>query len=117
MFVTRTGRGRHAKTCELAREPPKTDGRHKDTSLSGKHRARRGPNGLSGLVQVSLVKKKQIGKSPQNSPIQVGLLIFWSSIPCVFCLYALLKVVGYYDLTVLSMSVMGLKKNWDGVGG
>ena len=26
------------------------------------------------------------------------------------CLYALLKIVGYYDLSVLSMSVMGLKK-------
>ena len=28
------------------------------------------------------------------------------SIPCVLCLYALLKVVSYYDLSVLSMSVM-----------
>ena len=28
------------------------------------------------------------------------VLIFWSSIPCVFCLYrayVLLKIVGYYD--------------------
>ena len=39
------------------------------------------------------------GKSSQNSPKPV--LIFWSSIPCVFCLYTLLKVVGYYDLSVL----------------
>ena len=45
-----------------------------------------------------------LGKSAQNSPKPV--LIFWSSIPCVFCLYTLLKVVGYYDLSVLSMSVM-----------
>ena len=44
-------------------------------------------------------------KSSQNSPKPV--LIFWSSIPCVFCL---LKVVGYYDLSVVSMSVMGFQK-------
>ena len=31
------------------------------------------------------------GKSSQNSPKPV--LVFWSSIPCVFCLYTLLKVV------------------------
>ena len=47
------------------------------------------------------------------------LLIFLSSIRCVFCLYTLLKVVGYYDLSVLSMSVMGFQtKVWMGwVGG
>ena len=58
------------------------------------------------------------GKSSQNSPTPV--LIFWSSkpIPCVFCLNTLLKVVGYYDLSALSMLVMGLeKKVWMGVGG
>ena len=59
------------------------------------------------------------GKSSQNSPKPV--LIFWSSIPCVFCLHTLLKVVGYYDLSVLSMSVMCFqkKKGLDGgwVGG
>ena len=35
-----------------------------------------------------------------------------SSIPCVFCLYiyTLLTVVSYYDLSVLSMSVMGFQK-------
>ena len=50
------------------------------------------------------------GKSSQNNPKPV--LIFWSSIPCVFCLYnyTLLKVVGYYDLSILSMSVMGFQK-------
>ena len=33
-------------------------------------------------------------------------------------LSVLLKVVGYYDLSVLSMSVIGFKKNWMGwVGG
>ena len=47
------------------------------------------------------------------------MLIFFSSIPCVFCLYTLLKVVGYYDLSVLSMSVMGFNKKKFGwwVGG
>ena len=49
------------------------------------------------------------------------VLIFWSSIPCVFCLYiiqcTLLKVVSYYDLSVLSMSVMGFKKVCKGRGG
>ena len=38
---------------------------------------------------------------------------------CILSVYTLLKVVGYYDLSVLSMSVMGLKKKkflW-GVGG
>ena len=52
------------------------------------------------------------GKSSQNNPKPV--LIFWSSIPCVFYLYTrnitLLKVVGYHDLSVLSMSVMGFQK-------
>ena len=71
---------------------------------------------VGGWVQVS------IGiffffKSSQNSPKPV--LIFWSSKPCVFCLYTLLKVVGYYDLSVLSMSVMGFQKKfgWGWVGG
>ena len=55
-------------------------------------------------------------KSSKNSPEPV--LIFWSSIPCVFCLYVyrptLLKVVDC-DLSVLSMSVMGFKKKvWMG---
>ena len=45
-----------------------------------------------------------VGKSSQNSSKPV--LIFWSSIPYVFCLY-LIKVVSCYDLNVLSMSVMG----------
>ena len=68
---------------------------------------------VGGWVQVSL---NFFGKSSQNSPKPV--LIFWSSIPCVFCLYTLLKGVGYNDLSVLSMSVMGFqKKNWMGVCG
>ena len=38
---------------------------------------------------------------------------------CILSVYTLLKVVGYYDLSVLSMSVMGFqKKVWMGwVGG
>ena len=57
-------------------------------------------------------------KSSQNSPKPV--LIFWSSIPCEFCVYnyyTLLKIVGYYDLSVLSMSVIGFQKKefrWGG---
>ena len=47
-------------------------------------------------------------KSSQNSPKPV--LIFRSSIPRVFCLYTLLKVVSYYDLIVQSMSVKGFQK-------
>ena len=56
-------------------------------------------------------------KLSQNSPKPV--LVFWSSIACVFCLYTFLKVVGYYDLSVLSMSVMGFQKKfgWGWVGG
>ena len=49
-----------------------------------------------------------VGESSQNSPKPV-LIILLSSIPCVCCLYipTLLKVVGHYDLSVLSMSAMG----------
>ena len=71
---------------------------------------------MGGWVQVSL--GICFGEYSKNSPKPV--LIFWNSIPCVFCLYffALLKVVGYYDLNVLSMSVMvsQKKKTVDGRG-
>ena len=50
-----------------------------------------------------------VGKSSQNCPKPV--LIFWSSIKCVFCL---LKVVSYYDLSVLSMGFQ--KKSVGGWG-
>ena len=56
-------------------------------------------------------------KSSQNSPKPV--LMFWSSIVYSACIYTctLLKVVGYYNLSVLSMSVMGFqKKVWMGGG-
>ena len=39
---------------------------------------------------------------------------------CILSVYTLLKVVGYYDLSVLSMSVMGFQKKkfgWGCVGG
>ena len=59
------------------------------------------------------------GKSSQNIPKPV--LIFWSSIPlCTLSVHTLRKVVGYYDLSVLSMSlsVIGFqKKVWMWVGG
>ena len=61
------------------------------------------------------------GKSSQNSP--KPLLIFWST-AVVYHVYSvctyIAKVVGYYNLSVLSMSVMGFqkKKVWMGwVGG
>ena len=59
---------------------------------------------VGGCVQVS---RNFFFNMSQNSPKTV--LIFWSSIPCAFCLYTLLKVVGYYDFSVLSMSVMGFQ--------
>ena len=36
---------------------------------------------------------------------------------CILSAYTFLKVVGYYDLRVLSMSVMGLKKKFGWGGG
>ena len=33
---------------------------------------------------------------------------------CIKYVYTFLKVVGYYDLSVLSMSVMGFQKKLDG---
>ena len=31
---------------------------------------------------------------------------------CILSVHAFLKGVGYYDVSVLSMAVMGFKKNW-----
>ena len=57
------------------------------------------------------------GKSSQNisEPVQ----IFWRSIPLCMSVYTLLKVVSYYYLSVLSMSVMGFqtKFGWGWVVG
>ena len=61
---------------------------------------------IRGFAKTFFFKKSEItmevgvGKSSQNSLKPV--LIFWSSIPCVFCLNTLLKVVGYYDCKPLS---------------
>ena len=70
----------------------------------------------SGWVGPGLTRSFFVWKIVRNGPKPV--LIFWCSIPCVFC--TLLKVVGYYDLSVLSMSVIGFQnKTLDGgwVGG
>ena len=52
-----------------------------------------------------------VGKSSQNSPNPV--LMFWCTM-CILSAYTLLNVVGYYDLSVLSMSVMGFPNKLDG---
>ena len=55
------------------------------------------------------------GKSSQNSSKPVLIVCSkWYTI--VFCLYTLIKVVSYYDLSGLSMSVMGYQKKV-GMGG
>ena len=64
----------------------------------------------SGWVGPGLTRKKIIGKSSQNSPSLV--LIFGKYTMCILFVYALLKVVAYYDLRVLSMSVMGFPKKF-----
>ena len=58
----------------------------------------------SGWASPGLTRKKVFENRPK-----LAALIFWSSIPCVFCLniHLLLKVGSYYDLCVLSMSVIG----------
>ena len=58
----------------------------------------------SGWVGPGLTRNV-FARSSKKSPKR--MLIFRSSIPCV---YTLLEVVGYYDLSVLSMSVMSFKK-------
>ena len=76
-----------------------------------------------GGSRSQVLGEKGIGKSSQHSHIPV--LIFWSTIPCVFRLYIYtvltwLKVVSYCDLSVLSnvsMSLMGFQKKFGWVGG
>ena len=68
---------------------------------------------VGGWVQVSLGIFFLVENRPK---IALNQYWYWSSKPCA--VYTLLKVVGYYDLSVLSMSVMSLKKKkLDGVGG
>ena len=59
-----------------------------------------------GLTRICLF----VGKISQKFPYTL-------LIPCVFCLYTLLKLVSYYDLSVLPMSVIGFQKKevWMGV--
>ena len=69
-------------------------------------------------METGLTQNSFFGKSSQNSPKPV-LIFFFSNVglPCVFCLYnTFLTVFGYYDLSVLSMSVMVSKKVWMGSG-
>ena len=68
---------------------------------------------MGGWVQVSL-GIFLCGKSSQNSSKPV--LIFWST-AVVYNVYSVYIVNNYYDLSVLSMSVMGIpKKIWTGGG-
>ena len=63
---------------------------------------------MGGWVQVSL-RFFVLENHPKIA------LICWSSVPlCVPFVYTLIKVVSYYDLRVLSMSVMGFQKSLDG---
>ena len=65
---------------------------------------------VGGWVQVSL-GNFFFGKSSQNTPKPV--VLFWSSIPCMCILsVCIAKVVGYYDLSDLFMSVMGFQKKF-----
>ena len=65
----------------------------------------------SGWMGPGLTRNFVCCKIVQNIPKSVH--IFWSSRPytiSILSVYTLLKVVGYYDLSVLSMPVIGLKK-------
>ena len=69
----------------------------------------------SGWVGPGLTRNIFFWKIFKNSPKPV--LIFWSRgglvgpyTMCIMSVYRLLEVAGYYDLSVVSMSVMGLKK-------
>ena len=63
---------------------------------------------VGGQVQVSL--GIFFFKSSQNS--HTPALIFWTSIPCVFCLYTLLKVVGYFECSAHVSDEFPQKKVW-----
>ena len=52
-------------------------------------------------------RKNDLGNCPR---IVLPVLMFW--VPCIVCVYTLLQVVSHYDLTVLSMSVMGFQKKF-----
>ena len=72
-------------------------------------------------MEISIFRIFHFKIMPSDTHLVTGFAkrIFFSKNPryfrvvyCVFCLYnyALLKVVGYYVLGVLSMSVMGFQK-------
>ena len=58
-----------------------------------------------GSGMVSALTQKKIGKSFQNCCIVV--LIFWGY--CTMCVL-FVKVISHFDLSVLSMSMMGFQK-------
>ena len=69
---------------------------------------------MGGWVQVSLFFLENHPKIPLNQYRYFGVVYRMYSV------YTLLKVVSYYDVSVLSMSVMGLQKKkfgWGWVGG
>ena len=78
---------------------------------------------VGGWVQVSLgifvvvvVVVVVVGKSPYNSSKPV--LIFWSSIPCVFGLYIKLLILLWFELFfTFQWRVSKKRKVWMGVGG
>ena len=75
---------------------------------------------VGGWVHVSL-GFCLFGKSSQNSAkTSTDILDYYTMCIHSVCIYStLIKVVGYYDLSVLSMTVMGFQKNkvWMGLGG
>ena len=66
---------------------------------------------VGGWVQVSLGFFLNLPKIALNQYYYFGVVYHVYSV----CMYILLKVVGYNDLSVLSMPVMGFKKKiWMG---
>ena len=88
------------RTSPASRRPPRMGTRHPSPLLP----TRKPLKGTTPMMMMMMM---------------MMMMIFWCSIPCVFCLYILLKGVSYCDLSVLSTSVMGFQKKkfgW-GVGG
>ena len=89
--------------------------------LRGSAKKTNSKNPRSGWVGPGHTRIFLCGKSSKNSSKPV--LIFWIFfIICILSVYTLIKVVSYYDLSVLSMSVMGFQKKfgwggWVGLGG
>ena len=62
---------------------------------------------MFGWVDPGVARKKKL----ENGPIRTDN-VYYIYIQGYIYLYPLIKVVSLYHLSVLSMSVMGLKKNW-----